>query len=247
LVAASAGASGQPVRYTSLSASACCVDASSGLVTALAAGVANCSIAANQSGNANYQDAAQVVLTLSVGKRSQSLRFDPAPTTLSYGGAPVRVNASASASGLPVRYSSLTASTCSVEPSSGLVTALAAGVANCTVAADQAGDDTYQDAAQVTQTLSIAQATQSLRLGLMPVLAVGAPCGRQAARATQWFASTTPPTAPWAAPATWSPGARGQPQLRDHGQPGGQRQLPRRPSGPPAPDGGQRQRPLQPG
>jgi len=57
--------SGLPVRYSSLSPGICSVNRDTGVVTALASG--NCTIAADQTGDANYSAALQVTQTLSVG------------------------------------------------------------------------------------------------------------------------------------------------------------------------------------
>jgi hypothetical protein len=73
-----------------------------------------------------------------------------APVLALYGTATVSATAS---SGLAVRYSSLTPTTCTVHISSGVVTSLAAG--NCSIAADQPGDANYNAAAQITQTLAV--------------------------------------------------------------------------------------------
>jgi len=79
--------------------------------------------------------------------RPQTITFAPAPAP-AVNQSSVTVSATAS-SGLPVRYSSRISSICSVDASSGVVTATGSG--NCTVAADQSGDSRYSAAPQVTQ------------------------------------------------------------------------------------------------
>lgn len=75
-----------------------------------------------------------------------------------------------STSGLPVRYSSLTPSLCSVNPDSGLVTALSSGT--CTVAADQAGDARYAPAPQAIQDLAFTLTRETLAWVQTPPLGV---------------------------------------------------------------------------
>ena len=79
--------------------------------------------------------------------RPQTISFSPiqAPTVDQ-----VMVTAAASASsGLPVIYSSLTTSVCTVDSSTGIVTGIASGT--CTITADQPGNDHFAPAAQATQ------------------------------------------------------------------------------------------------
>jgi hypothetical protein len=62
-------------------------------------------------------------------------------------------------SGLPISYSSQTPDVCTVD-GAGLVTAVAAGA--CTIAADQAGDDTYAAAQQATTSFQVDQVQQTI-------------------------------------------------------------------------------------
>lgn len=72
--------SGLPVHYSSLTPATCSVDAASGRVTALAVG--HCTIAADQPGDAHYQPAAQVTLTLTI-TAAPSVRAPGAPGQVS--------------------------------------------------------------------------------------------------------------------------------------------------------------------
>jgi hypothetical protein len=156
--------SGLAVSYSSLSPTVCSVHTNTGRVTDLAAGV--CTIAADQAGNDDYAPAAQASQNLRVlVNPAQTLSFGAAPVLALYGTATVSATAS---SGLAVRYSSLTPTTCTVHISSGVVTSLAAG--NCSIAADQPGDANYNAAAQITQTLAVAD-------GGVAVTAPGTPTG----------------------------------------------------------------------
>ncbi len=138
--------SGLAVTFTSTTPSVCTVSGST--VTVVTAGT--CIIAANQAGNANYNAAPQVTqsITISATKANQSINFGAAPS-LMYGGT-ATVSASAT-SGLAVTFSSLTPSACTVSGST--VTAVAAG--DCLVAADQAGNASYNAATQVVQIITI--------------------------------------------------------------------------------------------
>ena len=96
----------------------------------------------------------------------QTLQFDPAPVLALGGTAKVVAKAS---SGLVVSYSSLTPTVCSANTSTGVVTDLAAGT--CTLAADQAGNDDYAPANQVTQSLIVlVNPAQILSFGPAPEL-----------------------------------------------------------------------------
>lgn len=139
--------SGLAVRYSSQTPAICTVDGGSGRVRALTPGA--CVISAQQSGN-NQWAAANAELTLPVQfDQTQTITFGDPPALRV--GSIGTVQASAS-SGLPVRYSSLSADTCRVAETTGRVTALAAGA--CQIAADQPGNAHYP-AARITQTLTV--------------------------------------------------------------------------------------------
>jgi hypothetical protein len=146
---AATASSGLPVRYSSSTPKVCSVNSSTGVVTDIAIGT--CIIAANQSGNALYAPAPQVTQSLLViFDPNQSISFGAAPPLSLFGTATIKATAS---SGLPVSYSSVTPTVCTVDGGTGLVTDLTAGA--CTVAADQAGDANFKPAPQVTQTLTV--------------------------------------------------------------------------------------------
>ena len=101
-------------------------------------------------------------------RANQTLSFGAAPSMV-FGGATGAVTATSTSpnSGNAISYSvPSTPSVCSVNPSSGVVTALAAGA--CIVAANQAGDGNYNAAAPVTQSILIAKASQSITFGAAP-------------------------------------------------------------------------------
>jgi hypothetical protein len=141
--------SGLAVTYSSLTNSVCTVNATTGLVTDLTAGT--CIIAANQSGNATWAQAAQATQSLVViVDPNQTITFGAAPALTLGGTATVSATAT---SGLAVTYSSLTPAVCTVNAGSGLVTDLTIG--DCTIAADQAGDAFFNAAPQASQTINV--------------------------------------------------------------------------------------------
>ena len=144
-VTATGGASGSAVVFSSTTPTFCTLSGS--LVTGVASGV--CTIAANQSGNANFNPAAQVTQSITVSAAAQSLVF-AVPPVVTVGGTGV-VSATGGASGNAVIFSSTTPSICSVTGSN--VSGLVAGT--CTIAANQSGNASYNAAAQVTQNINV--------------------------------------------------------------------------------------------
>jgi hypothetical protein len=84
-----------------------------------------------------------------VNKASQSIVFGSAPTVMVGGTA--NVSATGGASGNPVTFTTMTSGVCTVSGS--VVTGVSAGT--CTVAADQAGNASYDAAPQVTQSFAV--------------------------------------------------------------------------------------------
>ena len=142
--ASATATSGLAVTYTSTTTGVC--TASGSTVTGVAAGT--CTIAANQSGNANYNAATQATQNITIGKGSQTVSFAAAPAIVVGGTGTVSATAT---SGLAVIYSSTTPSVCTVSGST--VTGIAAGT--CTITANQTGNANYNAAMQVTQSFSV--------------------------------------------------------------------------------------------
>ena len=148
---------GLPVAYSSLTTGVCTV---SGTTVTVVAGPGTCTIAANQPGNASTPAAPQVTQDVQIDQPpAQTITFpaqSPASRTVAAGA--FQLNPAATArSGLAVSYSSLTASVCTVNSSTGEVTPVAGGT--CTIAADQAGGNnngfTYTAAQRVTQSVAL--------------------------------------------------------------------------------------------
>jgi len=145
--------SGLAVSYSSLTREVCSVDNTSGQATALTPDT--CIIAANQSGSENFAPAPQQTQSLPVFvDPNQTISFAAVPELSLFSTASVSTTAS---SGLAVNYTSITPDICSVNRDSGLVTALA--VDSCIIAANQAGNDNYLPAPEVTQSINISLPT----------------------------------------------------------------------------------------
>ena len=141
--------SGLPVSLTAQGA--CSLDGTHLSMT----GVGDCVLTGSQDGNDNYNPA-QRTLTIDVGRGSQTLTID-APQTATYGQADFPITVTAS-SGLPAAV--VGSGACTV--TDGTVHVIAAGA--CLISASQAGNDTYNPAPDVTRTIQVGKAAQSVRL-----------------------------------------------------------------------------------
>ena len=122
-------------------------------------GAGSCTITASQAGNQNYEAAANVEQSFSIAKASQTIVFAPLGNK-TFGDAPFGLSATGGASGNAVVFASTTPGTCSV--SSSTVTIEHAG--SCTITANQAGNDDYNMAAEVSHSFTIAKAAATLTL-----------------------------------------------------------------------------------
>jgi sugar lactone lactonase YvrE len=127
-----AASSGSAVAFASNSPAICTVSGTSAVLVA----VGTCSITATQGGNANYNAANPVTQTFPVTRGYQTITF-VAPPAGSPGG--TATLAATSSSGLPVTYTSVTPTVCTVAGS--IVSFLAAG--SCYLTAAQPGDSNY--------------------------------------------------------------------------------------------------------
>ncbi|MGB6688895.1 MAG: MBG domain-containing protein [Terracidiphilus sp.] len=108
-------------------------------------------VAANQSGNANYDAAAQVVATITVSKGSQTISFKP-PATASYGET-IKLTAKAT-SNLPVKFSLISGPAKLVGDE---LTITGAGAVK--VGANQAGNADFDEAPEVIKKITAGSAT----------------------------------------------------------------------------------------
>ena len=148
-VTATGGGSGNPVTFASATGGICSVSGST--VTGIAVGT--CTIAADQAGNANYTAAPQKTQNIAVTAvplTDQTINFTAAPASIVVG-LTGTVSATGGGSGNAVTFTSATGGICSVSGST--VTGIAAGT--CTIAANQAGNGSYNAALQVLQNITI--------------------------------------------------------------------------------------------
>ena len=155
-VAATGGASGNPIVFASTTTAICTVAGST--VSMLAAG--NCGLTANQAGNANYSAAPQAVLSVAIGAASQAITnflANPAAPVYAPNGT-FTVSANGGASTSPLVFASNSPSVCTVAGST--VTMLSAG--SCALTANQAGDANYDAAPQALLNVTIGAASQAI-------------------------------------------------------------------------------------
>jgi hypothetical protein len=139
--------SGLPVSFGSGTPAVCTV--SGNTVNYLMAGT--CTVTADQAGNDNYNAAPQVTLDINVKKNQVISGFTAIPSSGKVGRQST-LKATAS-SGLPVSFGSNTPAVCTVSGNNAYL--IKAGI--CTVTADQAGDDTYYAAPQVTLAIGVSE------------------------------------------------------------------------------------------
>jgi hypothetical protein len=159
--------SGLAVSFASNTQTVCTVSGTT--ATFLAAGT--CTINATQAGNSIYAAATPVSQSFAVnaaGLTAQTITFDPIPPqNLGMSAVSFTITATAS-SGLPVTYTVLTDSVCSVTVTNGVATVTLFDQGTCTIQADQPGNSTYTAAPTVTQSfpvMSFWASSNSITLG----------------------------------------------------------------------------------
>ena len=158
---AATASSGLPVTFSGGTAGVCTVNSTGGVHLT---GSGQCSITANQSGNASYAAAISVTQSFTVNKTAQTITFN-APAAHTFGDSDFNVTATASSgtstasSGLPVTFSGGTAGVCTVN-SAGVVHLTGAG--QCSITANQTGNASYAAAMSITQTFTVNKATQTI-------------------------------------------------------------------------------------
>jgi hypothetical protein len=120
-------------------------------------GVGTVVVAANQAGNANYAVATQVTQSVVVNQASQIITFTAPTSPVTYGVSPITLVATGGSSGNGVVFS-VVSGPGTVSGSTLTIT----GVGTVVVAANQAGNTNYTAATQVTQSLVVNQATQTI-------------------------------------------------------------------------------------
>jgi hypothetical protein len=148
---AKGGDSGNPVTFSIVSGPGFI---SGGALTVI--GVGTVVVAANQAGNADYAAAPQVTANIQVNQASQTIAFSP-PSPVVFGVSPIALSATGGASGNPVTFK-LVSGPGSINGSTLTVT----GAGTIVLAANQAGNNNYAAAAQVTADIIVHQATQTV-------------------------------------------------------------------------------------
>ncbi len=156
--------SGLPVTFSisSFSSGVCTIAGATVEFT----GTGTCTVLANQSGSVTYYAAPQVSQAIAVGLDSQTVGITSSPPSSPVVGGTYAVTASAS-SGLAVTLSidASTSGNCSISGST--VTFIAA--ANCTIDANQAGNDDFSAAPEAQQTVSnVGQGSQTITFTSSP-------------------------------------------------------------------------------
>jgi hypothetical protein len=155
---AAAASSGLAVSFSIDAASDSLCTISGGVVHFT--GVGTCTIDANQPGDDDWSAAPQVQQSLDVGQGTQTISFtSTAPPYATLAGQTYTPTATAT-SGLPVTFSidPASSSVCAISAITGAVNfiGLGTGTSTCIIHANQAGDDNWSAAQQVTQTIGVA-------------------------------------------------------------------------------------------
>lgn len=128
---------------------------SSGYEVTMTSGTGTCTLVASQPGDGNYNPAGDVVHVVEAAKADQAINF-PSPASPAVYGSAFTVSLSAS-SGLPVEL--VASGGCS---NNGTEVTMISGTNACTLTASQPGDDNYNPADQVQNTVAAMKADQSI-------------------------------------------------------------------------------------
>lgn len=161
-----------PVIFASTAPAVCTTSGANGqTVTILSPGI--CSLTADQAGDTNFNAATQVTASIVINKATQTITFAPA-TPITYQPTPnntITLSGTAT-SGLSITFASTTPTVCTVNGNN--ATILTAGT--CTLTADQAGDVNTSAAPQVTASITITAASQTIT-GFNPPASLTQPAG----------------------------------------------------------------------
>ncbi len=151
----SGGNSGNDVFFMSSDETIAIIDGS----TVTIVGIGSITITASQAGDDNYEDAVPVEQNLTVSKASQTIVFEALPEK-AFGDDPFELAATGGESDLLITFSSSDESVATVSGS----TVMIVGVGTTEITASQLGDDTYDPATDVIQTLTVNKASQIITL-----------------------------------------------------------------------------------
>jgi len=155
-----------PVTLTIAAASAtvCSINGSGSGSQVSFIGVGNCTINANQSGDASYNAAPQVQQSFAVGQAAQTINFtSTAPAAATFNGSTYTVTATAT-SGLAVTLTidASASSICQLDGSASGSHVSFIGVGSCKIDANQAGNVNYTAATQAQQAFAVGKAAQTI-------------------------------------------------------------------------------------
>jgi hypothetical protein len=185
-LSATKGPGTAPVTFSTNSTGVCSIVGTSLAVV----GPGTCVITASQAEDARYA-ATSIVKSISITKLAQSItNFNP--TNMTILGTPQTLSATKGSGTAPVTFSTSSSAVCSIVGTT--LTALAAGP--CFITASQAEDGSYAAASNVTKSIMIAKAAQTITftpvsslIATTPSYALTATAG---VGATVSFSSTTP-------------------------------------------------------
>jgi hypothetical protein len=124
-------------------------------------GAGECTVTATQDGNDDYVAAEEVTQTFTVAKAAQTISFD-ALQDVAFGVQPIVLSATSGSGGV-VAFRSTTESVCAIVAGPKVAVRQSG---DCTIEADQGGDDDFEAAPTVARTFSVDKATQSITLGI---------------------------------------------------------------------------------
>lgn len=149
VISASAGGSGNPVVFGSLSAAVCTPGVDT--TTFDFVGIGPCTIEASQAGNSRYSAALPRTMSFNVHRASQTIAYTSTPNAATEGGS---YTVTASAAGGPVTFSADPSSAACIISPTGLVRFTAA--ATCVIDANQVGNPDFNPAPEIQQVIDVA-------------------------------------------------------------------------------------------
>jgi hypothetical protein len=166
LLSATGGASNNPVTFAVLSGPG---SLSGNMLTIT--GTGSITVAANQTGNANYAAATQVTRSIASTLAPQTISF-AAPGSVTYGVGTISLSATGGASGNPVVFTFMSGPG---SLSGNILTVT--GVGTITIEANQAGNSYYSAAQQVTQSVRVNQLAPTITWTAPAPIAYGTTLG----------------------------------------------------------------------
>lgn len=158
---ATGGDSGNSVVLTVSATTAANCSMSGGVLTYLKAGT--CTIDANQAGDANHAAAPQVQQSFAISPAAQAITITSTPPADAKVGETYALTATGGGSGNPVVLATPSPSVCAVAPTGpGAATVSFTAQGTCVLTANQAGDDDYLAAGEVSQSISVTRTAQTI-------------------------------------------------------------------------------------